>query len=176
MINLFADRYLYVALPGALWLVSDVVDRMARRSGPGAQHALFGVVLIVLVVCAGFSHGRARKWGAPERLYREATIAYPLGRAGWTGLGAELHKQGDLDGAAAAYLESLRVFPSDAQVRHLLGRVRLRQKRPGQALYDLDLSLRLAPEHHDAEWMRKAVARLRRQGVVPEGDEPAVAP
>jgi hypothetical protein len=176
MINLFADRYLYVALPGALWLAADVVDRAARRRGLGAQHALFGVVVLAGVLFAGFAHGRAKKWGEPELLYREATIAYPDERAGWTGLGAELHKRGDLDGAAAAYLRSLAVFPDDAQVRHLLGRVRLRQQRPAEALHDLELALRLGPTHHDAEWMRRTVARLRRQGVVPQPDEPPPAP
>jgi tetratricopeptide (TPR) repeat protein len=172
MINLFADRYLYVALPGALWLVADVVDAAARRRGAAAQHTLFGVAALVAVLLAGYAHGRARKWGDPELLYREATIAYPQGRAGWTGYGAELQKRGDLDGAAAAYLGSLSVFRDDAQVRHLLGRVRLRQQRRSEALYDLEMSLRLAPQHHDAAWMRKTAERLRAQGVTPEPDEP----
>lgn len=172
MINLFADRYLYAALPGALWLAVDVVDAAARRRGIGALHAVFGLTALVTVLFAGFAHGRARKWGDPTSLYREATIAYPEGRTGWTGLGAELHKQDDLDGAAAAYLESLRVFRDDAQVRHLLGRVRLRQRRDAEALYDLELSLRLAPTHHDARWTRKTAARLRRAGVLPTPDEP----
>jgi hypothetical protein len=172
MINLFADRYLYAALPGALWLAVDVVDTAARRRGTGALHATFGVLALVTVLFAGFSHGRARKWGDPVSLYREATIAYPEGRTGWTGLGAELHKQDDLDGAAAAYLGSLQVFRDDAQVRHLLGRVRLRQQRKAEALYDLELSLRLAPTHHDAKWTQKTAARLRREGVLPIPDEP----
>jgi tetratricopeptide (TPR) repeat protein len=172
MINLFADRYLYAALPGALWLVVDVIERPARRHGPAALHGLFGVLVLVAVLFAGFSHGRASKWGDPERLYREASIAYPQGRAGWTGLGAELHKKGDLDGAAASYLQSLAVFRDDPQVRHLLGRVRLAQGREREALYDLELSLRLAPNHHDARWMRETVAALRARGVEPAPDEP----
>ncbi|RIL02586.1 MAG: hypothetical protein DCC71_16190 [Proteobacteria bacterium] len=180
MANLFADRYAYVALPGALWLAADVVDRLARRRGTGAQQTLFGVVALVVVLFAGFAHGRAKKWGDPVRLYREATIAYPEGRTGWTGLGAELHKQGDLDGAADSYLRSLAVAPNDAQVRHLLGRVRLRQKRLGEALHDLRESLRIAPEHHDARWMRRTIRRLEARGVEPVPDEPppraAVAP
>ena len=172
MINLFADRYLYAALPGALWLAVDVVDAAARRRGVGALHALFGVTALVTVLFAGFAHGRARKWGDPVLLYREATIAYPEGRTGWTGLGAELHKQDDLEGAANAYLESIRVFRDDPQVRHLLGRVRLRQRRNAEALYDLEYSLRLAPQHHDAKWTRNTAARLRSEGVLPTPDEP----
>ena len=175
MINLFADRYLYAALPGALWVIVDAVEVPARRRGPGALHALFGVTALVTVLFAGYAHGRARKWGDPELLYREATIAYPLGRAGWTGLGAELHKRGDLAGAAEDYLHSLAVFRDDAQVRHLLGRVRLAQGRKGEALYDLELSLRLAPTHHDATWSRQTVAALRDQGVEPAPDEPRPA-
>ena len=175
MINLFADRYLYAALPGALWLLADVIERPARRRGPGALHAWVGVVALVAVLFAGFAHGRARKWGDPTSLYREASIAYPNGRDGWTGLGAELHKQGDFDGAAASYLHSLAVFRDDAQVRHLLGRVRLAQERRPEALYDLELSLRLAPNHHDAAWSRKMVETLRAQGVLPAPDEPTPA-
>ena len=172
MINLFADRYLYVALPGALWLIADVMDTAARRRGSGTQHAAFGVLAILTVLFAGFSHGRARKWADPESLYREATIAYPLGRTGWTGLGAELHKQGDLAGAARAYLESLAAFRDDAHVRHLLGRVRLEERRRDLALYDFEASLRLAPAHPNASWTRHQIERLRAQGIRPAPDEP----
>jgi tetratricopeptide (TPR) repeat protein len=176
MINLFADRYLYAALPGALWLIADVVDTSARRRGPGALHATFGVVMLIAVLFAGYAHGRARKWADPESLYREATIAYPQGRSGWTGLGAELQKQGDLDAAAASYLQSLAVFRDDGHVRHLLGRVRLAQKRPELALYDFESSLLLAPTHPSAKWTRRQVERLHARGIQAAPDEPTPAP
>jgi tetratricopeptide (TPR) repeat protein len=172
MINLFADRYLYAALPGALWLIADVVDTMTRRRGRGAQHSAFGIVMLIAVLFAGYAHGRARKWGDPESLYREATIAYPQGRSGWTGLGAELQKQGDLAGAAQNYLQSLAVFPDDGHVRHLLGRVRLEEQRPALALYDFESSLRLAPTHPNAQWTRRRIARLRARGIEPVPDDP----
>ncbi len=174
MSNVFADRYLYAALPGALWLIADVVDTTARRRGPGAQHAVFGVFAIVVVLFAGFSHGRARKWADPESLYREATIAYPLGRTGWTGLGAELQKQHDQSGAARSYLQWLAISPDDdAHVRHLLGRVRLDEQRPDLALYDFEISLRLAPTHPNALWTRRKIEKLRARGVAPTPDEPS---
>ncbi len=173
MINLFADRYLYAALPGALWLIVDVIDTMARRRGLGTQHAVFGVLAMVLVLFAGFSHGRSKKWADPVSLYREATIAYPLGRSGWTGLGAELQKQGDLAGAADSYLHSLAVFPDDGHVRHLLGRVRLNEGRRDLALYDFEASLRLAPAHPNAVWTRRKIDKLRALRVPPAPDEPS---
>jgi len=172
MINLFADRYLYAALPGALWLIADAVDTTARRRGVGTQHAVFGLLAIFTVLIAGFSHGRARKWADPASLYREATIAYPLGRTGWTGLGAELQKQGDFAGAAQAYLQSLAVFPDDGHVRHLLGRVRLEEQRRDLALYDFEASLRLAPTHPNANWTRRQIEGLRARDVRPAPDEP----
>jgi hypothetical protein len=134
---------------------------------------VFGVLAMVVVLFAGFSNGRAKKWADPESLYREATIAYPLGRTGWTGLGAELQKQHDLTGAAHSYLRSLAVFPNDGHVRHLLGRVRLEEQRPDLALYDLEISLRLAPAHPNALWTRRKVAKLRARGVQPAPDEPS---
>jgi tetratricopeptide (TPR) repeat protein len=178
MINLFADRYLYAALPGALWLIADVVDTIARRRGPGAQHGTFGIVMMIAVLFSGYAHGRARKWADPESLYREATIAYPEGRSGWTGLGAERQKQGDLAGAASSYLQSLAVFRNDAHVRHLLGRVRLEEKRPELALYDFETSLLLAPTHPNARWTRLQVERLHKRGVqaVPDEARAALAP
>jgi protein O-mannosyl-transferase len=172
MINLFADRYLYMALPGALAVIADAGSGFARRGGRsrrlGAAIALAGA----LAALSALTTLRARMWADPEALYAEATRAYPLGRTGWTGLGAERHRRGDLDGAAAAYLESLRVAPEDGHVRHLLARIRLRQHRPDLALYDLEESLRLAPHHVDAEWMRRTVRRLRSRGIEPAEDPP----
>ena len=118
------------------------------------------------------SAGRAALWADPEALYAEAVAAYPSGRTGWTGLGALRHARGDLDGAAQAYLGSLRVHREDGHVRHLLARVRVAQRRLRLALYDAEESLRLAPAHHDVRWTRRTVERLRARGVVPRPDEP----
>jgi hypothetical protein len=171
MISVFADRYLYAALPGAMLFLADVGDEVARRRGAAAR--VLAVATIAATVALGVAtFERARLWGDPEELYREAVFAFPLGREGWTGLGATLHQRGDLEGAAHAYLHSLRVFPDDAQVRYLLGRVRLRQGDPGRALYDLEASLRLAPNHPDAGWSAHWVRRLRDQDVAPVEDRP----
>src|SRR5690606_31177862 len=121
---------------------------------------------------AALTVAQARLWRDPEALYRAAAEAYPLGRQGWTGLGAVLHGRGEPAGAAEAYLRSLAVFPDDGHVRHLLGRVRLRQGHPGRALYDLEVSLRLAPAHPDAGWTHRTVRRLRARGVRPVVDAP----
>jgi protein O-mannosyl-transferase len=170
MIEVFADRYLYAALPGALGLVADVADAWARRAG---RRAALGLAAASAAACLGLGAitvQRAALWGNPEALYREAADGYPLGRTGWTGLGAERHRKGDLDGAAAAYLRSLAVHPEDGHVRQLLGRVRLRQQQYKRALYDLEESLRLAPDEVDADWTRRMVRQLRSKGVEPQED------
>ena len=170
MIEVFADRYLYAALPGALALVADVGDSWARRAG---RRAALGLAAALATLCVGFAAltvQRAALWANPEALYQQAADRYPLGRTGWTGLGAERHRKGDLDGAAAAYLRSLAVHPVDGHVRQLLGRVRLRQQQPARALYDLEESLRLAPDEADADWTRRMVRQLRSRGFEPEED------
>jgi hypothetical protein len=174
MINLFADRYLYAALPGAALLAAQLGEAAARRSARAARLTL-AAAAVAAAVFAALTVGQARLWADPAALYRRAAEAYPLGRQGWTGLGATLHQRGDLAGAADAYLRSLAVFPDDGHVRHLLGRVRLRQADPARALYDLEASLRLAPGHHDAGWTRDRVTRLRRRGIVPVADDPPPA-
>jgi tetratricopeptide (TPR) repeat protein len=171
MINLWADRYLYAALPGATWLVADLGESAARR-GARAGRALLAAGTAAALALAALSVAQARRWADPAELYATAAEAFPLGRQGWTGLGATLHQRGDLEGAAQAYLRSLAVFPDDGHVRHLLARVRLAQGRRDLALYDLDASLRLAPGHHDASWTRAAARRLRAEGVSPKEDAP----
>ena len=170
MIEVFADRYLYAALPGALGLVADVGDAWARRGGRGRALGLLATVVAACLGLAALTVQRAALWGNPEALYQEAADRYPLGRTGWTGLGAERHRRGDLPGAAAAYLRSLAVHPEDGHVRQLLGRVRLRQQQPERALYDLEESLRLAPGEVDAEGTRRMVRQLRSRGVEPRED------
>jgi tetratricopeptide (TPR) repeat protein len=174
MVNLFADRYLYSALPGALLLAAQLGDAAARRSRALARTSLVAAALFGVALAVG-TRSQARLWSDPEALYARAAEAYPLGRQGWTGLGAVRHQRGDLAGAAEAYLRSLAVFPDDGHVRHLLGRVRLREGDPGRALYDLEASLRLAPNHHDSAWTRERVQRLRARGVTPIPDEPETA-
>jgi hypothetical protein len=170
MIEVFADRYLYAALPGALALVADVADSWARRAGRRAVLGLAAATAAVGLAFAAFTVQRAALWADPEALYQQAADEYPLGRTGWTGLGAERHRKGDLDGAAAAYLRSLAVHPLDGHVRELLGRVRLRQQQRERALYDLEESLRLSPHEQDAEWTRRMVRQLRSTGVEPQED------
>lgn len=170
MIEVFADRYLYAALPGALALVADVADTWARRAGRRAALALAAATATLGLAFAALTAQRAALWAEPEALYQQAADSYPLGRTGWTGLGAERHRKGDLDGAAAAYLRSLAVQPADGHVRQLLGRVRLRQQQPERALYDLEESLRLAPDEVDAAWTRRMVRQLRSRGLTPQED------
>lgn len=170
MIEVFADRYLYAALPGALGLAADVGDAWARRNGLRATRAVAAAAALAAIGLAAITAQRAVLWGRPEALYRESADAWPLGRTGWTGLGAELHRKGDLDGAAAAYLRSLAVHPDDGHVRQLLGRVRLRQQQRELALYDLEESLRLAPAQPDSDWARRIVRQLRDRSVVPRED------
>jgi hypothetical protein len=172
----YADRYLYAALPGALWLAAQLGDDAAHAGGRRAARALAAAATAAALVLALATRERARVWSEPEALYREATRAFPLGRHGWTGLGAVLHQRGDLAGAAGAYRRSLAVHPDDAQVRYLLARVRLRQGERARALYDLEEALRLGPGHYERGWMARRAQRLRARGVAPLADPPLEEP
>lgn len=171
MANVFGDRYLYTALPGATLLGAQLADAALARGRRLARPLWAASIAFGLALAAG-TIAQARLWADPELLYRASTEAYPWGRIGWTGLGAVRHARQDLAGAADAYLHSLAVHPKDGHVRHLLGRVRILQGDRGRALYDLEESVRLFPNHHDVVATRRMVARLRRDGVRPVADEP----
>lgn len=171
MINLFADRYLYVALPAAVLLGAEALMTVGSASRLLWRRAAQAVAIAVLAGFAVLTVMRAQTWGTPIRLYIEATAAYPRSRIGWTGLGAQRHQTGDLDGAVQAYLRCLELDPGDGHVRHLLGRVRLLQGDRARALFDFEAALRLAPGHYQTPEVRRMARRLRARGV-----EPAVDP
>lgn len=178
MAVVYADRYLYTALPGVIWLGVELGDEWARRRGPRAARALAATAAALALALGAASFGRARLWADPEALYRESTDAFPLGRFAWTGLATVLDRRGDLPGAAAAYRHSLYAYPDDPQVRYLLGDVRLRQGDASLALYGFEEALRLAPEHFAADraFIEERVRWLRARGVLPVPDPPAAPP
>jgi hypothetical protein len=172
MTTVFADRYLYVALPGFLTLVAAGADAALSGARGASRPAAWASVALVVVALAVVSARQAGLWAAPERLYAVAVAAYPDGPAGWTGLGAERQRGGDLDGAAAAYHRVLALEPGDGHVLHLLARVRLAQGRKPEALWDLEASARIGPNHHDIAWTERTARRLRALGVEPVEDRP----
>ena len=170
MINLFADRYLYVALPAAVLLGSELLVTLGSASSLLRRRLARAVAIALLTGFAVLTVMRAQTWGTPIRLYIEATAAYPRSRIGWTGLGAERHRAGDLDGAVRAYLRCLELDPGDGHVRHLLGRVRLLQGDRARALFDFEAALRLAPTHYQTPEIRRLAGRLQARGVEPAAD------
>lgn len=178
MALLYADRYLHVALPGAIWLAVQVGDATARARGRRAAKAVAGAALVAVGLLGGATLGRARVWADPEALYREATRVFPHGRFGWTGVATVLDQRGDLEGAAQAYRRSLALQRDDPQVRHLLARVRLRQGDRGRALYDFEEALRLSVGHpeRDRALISREVQLLRAQGALPVPDPPDPPP
>ncbi|MEE8165060.1 MAG: hypothetical protein V3T64_05795 [Myxococcota bacterium] len=170
MINLFADRYLYVALPAAVLLGSELLVNLGSASSLLWRRAAWAAAIALLTGFVVLTAMRAQAWGTPIRLYIEATEAYPRSRVGCTGLGAERHRGGDLDGAVQAYLRCLELDPEDGHVRHLLGRVRLLQGDTARALFDFEAALRLAPTHYQTREVQRLARRLRARGVEPLAD------
>lgn len=169
MTTVYADRYLFLALPGLLVLGVSVAaqvggSRLDRRTALAAT----ALVVAALGIRSAF---QARLWADPEALYLQSVTAYPSSRHGWTGLGGELHRRGALDEAADAYRRALAIAPGDGHARSLLARLRLEQGAREQALFHLEGALRDAPLHPDADWMRGRVRELRSRGVV-SSDEP----
>lgn len=178
MAVVYADRYLYAALPGAIWLLVQLGDEWAHARGPRAARALAVTTAAAALALAAGTVTRARIWADPEALYRESARAFPLGRFAWTGVGSVLDRRGDLAGAAAAYRHSLHAYPDDPQVRYLLGDVRLRQGDAARALYGFEEALRLAPESFASErsFIEGRVRGLRARGVRPVPDPPEAPP
>ena len=63
------------------------------------------------------------------------------------------------DEAAANYLEALKLFPRDAQVRDELGEVYLRQRKSAEAITQFDEALAIDPKDKRAREDRDAAAK-----------------
>ncbi len=168
MTTVYADRYLFLALPGLLVLATESVARICRsRVDPRATLVAAAAVVAALGVRSALQAGL---WAHPEALYRQSVTAYPSSRHGWTGLGGEHHRRGALDDAATAYRHALAIAPNDGHARSLLARVRLEQGAAEQALFHLEGALRDAPLHPDAGWMRDRIRELRGRGILPRDE------
>jgi tetratricopeptide (TPR) repeat protein len=110
LVTLMNDRYLYVPLLGVAALAGSAAARLARGAGGGRVPAA-AVAALLLTPLAATSVGRVAAWHDDLTLWRDAVAKSPKSDEGWSGLGATLVRNGDIEGGIAAYERALAVNP-----------------------------------------------------------------
>jgi protein O-GlcNAc transferase len=105
----------------------------------------------------GVEHARAGRWKDAEKAHARAVRAAPNDPLFWVNLGQARRKLGDLDGAAAAADEALRVDPSSKIAVQLRLATRLERHRYADALEDAERVTRYESATHQ-QWADYGVA------------------
>jgi predicted O-linked N-acetylglucosamine transferase (SPINDLY family) len=105
----------------------------------------------------GLEHARAGRWKDAERAYARAVRAAPREPLFWVNLGQARRKLGDLEGAATAAEEAIRVAPANPLAIQLRLATRLERHRFADALEDAEHIAR-SPQAGASEWTDYAVA------------------
>jgi len=99
---------------------------------------------------AYYAHGRAllnsRKFAEAARDFEAALVIQPNDYLLWLQLGYARNRQGDLQGAQAAYQEGVRLAPFYGQPRWYLGRLLLRAGRSEEAFVQLRRAVNSDPK------------------------------
>lgn len=95
---------------------------------------------------------RVRFLDAAEREYREALRLRRDYKEAWVGLAYLYSDRGDLEKAAEAYAQVLKVDPKDADAAFRAGNVLWRLKRYPEAVGYYRKALNLRPDFHDARF------------------------
>ncbi len=111
---IMAERFLYLPFVGVAAVAGAAFDQCTRRWPPWFSR---GVGLAALAVLAIMSQSRSRDWRDDRTLFAATVAAQPRSVLGWNNLGAELSRQGDLDGALDAFERALALRRDDLSAR-----------------------------------------------------------
>jgi len=156
-----ADRYMYLPLAGILIAVVWVLPGTGRH--PRRRVVLLATGAVTVVALAVVAHVQTRFWRDNRTLFfRAVEVAgaeSPIIRIRLAMLSLE---DGDLQGAARHYRESLRMLPNSSYSEHHLGRVLARQGKVAEAIDHYRAAIAIYPKH--AEIHRNLGAALEREG------------
>src|SRR5439155_5966123 len=149
-----ADHFAYLPIAGLMVLAvaggARLLDRVPDRSRAPAQVALGGSVLLALGLLTTAQAGVYRDL---RTLWTDTVAKNPGSWMAHNNLGTVLNDAGDVDGAVAHYVESLRLNPDDPEAHTNLGNALAGKGQLDAAISHYRVALQLQPgfatAHHD---------------------------
>src|SRR5206468_311059 len=128
-----ADRYFYIPSIGLFIAIvfglANIAER--RRVAPWLSAAIANVVLLVL---ATLTNAQIHRWSDSFTLFKHALTVVPPSVAVEDSLGLAMHKNGQLDEAAAHFERALQIKPDDYTSLLSMGVIRFYQDRVPEAM------------------------------------------
>lgn len=118
----FAERYQYLPLAGAAWLVAAAYAWASTRWPTSRLRPVLAAGL--LLACGVGAHARQAVWRDDAHFFAAAVTRDPRSLPARNGLGLALHAAGDLAGAEAQFAAALALEPGAAEAWTNLGAVR----------------------------------------------------
>ena len=128
-----ADRYFYIPSIGLfIAIVFGLADiAQTRRIAPWLSAAIANAVLLVL---ATLTNAQIHRWSDSFTLFNHALTVVPPSVAVEDSLGLAMHKNGQLDEAAAHFERALQIKPDDYTSLLSMGVIRFYQGRVPEAM------------------------------------------
>jgi len=128
-----ADRYFYIPSIGLFIAIvfglANIAER--RRVAPWLSAAIADVVLLVL---AALTNAQIHRWSDSFTLFKHALTVVPPSVAVEDSLGLAMHKNGQLDEAAAHFERALQMKPDDYTSLLSMGVIRFYEGRVPEAM------------------------------------------
>jgi protein O-mannosyl-transferase len=140
-----ADRYFYIPSIGLfIALVFGLADiAESRRFAPWGSAAIANVVLLVL---AALTDAQIHRWHDGITLFKHALAVTPSNVIAEDNLGLAMHKNGQLDEAAAHFEKALQTQFNDYTALLTMGVTRFHQGRVPEAIEYAQAALRSEPD------------------------------
>lgn len=148
-----ADRYVYVALFGFLFMFTGLLNGLERRPAR-ARLILYGLVGILAVAGAWKSRDRCEVWKNDVSLWTSVVATNDGIPLGHYNLGNAYHLRGQLDEALASYRRALALNPAHRDALHNSGVVLGMMGRPGEAIPVFTRLIEIDPGYLDAYFNR----------------------
>lgn len=106
-----SDRYVYLALIGAFWFLTQLLDAVRKRL-PGKATLVIPVLsALVILTLIPSTYAQNAVWKDTESLYRNVLRWYPNSVMAHTNLGLELQNRKNLQGARVHYEKAMQSDP-----------------------------------------------------------------
>src|SRR6266705_1001002 len=157
-----ADRYFYIPSIGLFIAIvfglANIAER--RRVAPWLSAAIADVVLLVL---AALTNAQIHRWSDSFTLFNHALTVAPPSVAVEDSLGLAMHKNGQLDEAAAHFERALKIKPDDYISLLTMGVTRFYQGRVPEAVEYAQAAIRSEPDGSKAhDLLGMALAKQNR--------------
>ena len=139
----FAERYVFLAALGPLFLLARV---LSNREKEGRPRLWTGLAVAVLLLLAAQTVARGAYYRDYEAFCRQWVKTDPQSLNAHNSLAVVLTMDGRLQEAGGHYEEALKIAPDSAQARSNLANLRLQQGRLQEAHGLLQEALRLDPD------------------------------